>query len=75
MDKLSRKVIAADVWAARNMIAKQLDNSIDYIRSMYFSEDGMEEDPVYKRDIVNKLVLLQSMTLKLNAHIKEIIKV
>ena len=75
MDKLSRKAIYADVWAARNMIAKQLDESIDEIRSMYFSEDGMIEDPNYRNDIMNKLVKLQNMTLKLNKQVKTLIKI
>ncbi len=67
---MTRAEIKSDPWKARQEVVKNLNNAIDDIENIYISEDGMEEDAEYRKEMVSRLAKYLKDTTKLTENIK-----
>ena len=47
--------IKRDPWAARDEASRKLREGAERIEALYISEDGMEEDAEYRKEIVSEI--------------------
>ena len=52
---MTRKEIGSDPWKARSRVCESLGEITEEIENIYISEDGMEEDKEYRKEIVDQL--------------------
>ena len=66
---MTRAEIKSDPWKARAMAVENLNTVIEKVESVYISEDGMAEDPKYRKEIVDMLSGFLNLTEKLSKNL------
>ena len=66
---MTRAEIKSDPWKARSKAVENLNTVIEKVESVYISEDSMEEDPEYRKQMVDMLSMFLKLTEKLSKNL------
>ena len=65
--------IRKDPWKAKNKLVNNLSECVDILEEMWISEDGWEEEKIYRTKITSKLLSLDKLIAKTKNNINSLL--